>query len=78
MIDPQTQANRFIKNLGATESEVGLLSMKISDQNLLRNLELAIQTGKWVLMENVGESLDPALEPILLQKKIKSGGGYTL
>jgi len=41
--------------------------MKTSDPNLLRNLELAIQTGKWVLIENVGESLDPALEPILLQ-----------
>jgi dynein heavy chain, axonemal len=30
-------------------------------------LELAIQFGKWVLLENIGEELDPALEPILLQ-----------
>ena len=31
----------------------------------MRTLELAIQFGKWVLLENVGQSLDPSLEPIL-------------
>jgi dynein heavy chain len=41
-------------------------------------LELAIQFGKWVLLENVGEELDPALEPILLQQKVKSGSGYVI
>ena len=78
MIDPQNQANKFIKKLGVEEAEVGLDVMKTSNPNLLRNLELGIQTGKWVLIENVGQELDPALEPILLQQKIKSGGGWTL
>ena len=45
---------------------------------MLRNLELAIQFGKWVLLENIGESLDPALEPILLQQKTKQGSGYVI
>lgn len=45
----------------------GLDVLKQSDQNLMRTLELAIQFGKWVLVENVGLSLDPSLEPILLQ-----------
>lgn len=44
----------------------------------MRGLELAIQFGKWVLLENVGESLDPALEPILLQQKIKQGSSYVI
>lgn len=65
MIDPQTQANKFIKKLGAN-IETGLDVFKLSEGNLLRNLELAIQFGKWVLLENIGEELDPALEPILL------------
>jgi len=78
MIDPQNQANKFVKKLGAEECEVGLDVMKTSNPNLLRNLELGIQTGKWVMIENVGQELDPALEPILLQQKTKSGGGWTL
>ena len=67
MIDPQNQANKFIKRLGPEASEAGLETYKMSDGNLLRNLELGIQFGKWVLIENVGEDLDPALEPILLK-----------
>lgn len=77
MIDPQTQANRFIKALGKNV-ETGLDVFKQSEANLLRGLEMAIQFGKWVLLENVGEELDPALEPVLLQQKIKSGSGFVL
>jgi dynein heavy chain len=73
MIDPQNQANKFIKNLGKDEAESGLDVFKMSDPSLLRNLELGIQFGKWVLIENVGEELDPALEPILLKQVDKSG-----
>mmetsp|Transcript_9537 Transcript_9537/g.9134 ORF Transcript_9537/g.9134 Transcript_9537/m.9134 type:complete len:149 (+) Transcript_9537:3226-3672(+) len=50
----------------------------MSETTLLRNLEIAITYGKWVLLENIGEELDPALEPILLQQKIKSGSSYTI
>jgi len=73
MIDPQNQANKFVKNFGRANAEGGLDVFKMSDQNLLRNLELGIQYGKWVLIENVGEELDPALEPILLKQIDKSG-----
>ena len=41
MIDPQTQANKFVKNMGK-EIETGLDVFKLSEGNLLRNLELAI------------------------------------
>ncbi|EEQ97181.1 dynein heavy chain, putative, partial [Perkinsus marinus ATCC 50983] len=78
MIDPQRQANKFIKNLGKQSSEAGIESCKLSDPNFLRTLELGIQFGKWILLENVGEELDPALEPILLQQKVKDGSGYVM
>lgn len=64
MIDPQNQANKYIKNMGKDQPE-GIDQIKASDQNLMRTLELAIQFGKWVLLENVTENLDPSLEPIL-------------
>lgn len=68
MIDPQNQANRFVKSYGREAAEHGLEVFKMSDPSLLRNLELGIQHGRWVLIENVGEELDPALEPILLKQ----------
>jgi len=73
MIDPQNQANKFVKIFGREEAEAGLDVFKMSDGNLLRNLELGVQFGKWVLIENLGEELDPALEPILLKQVDKSG-----
>lgn len=41
MIDPQTQANKYIKNLGK-EWEEGIDVVKMSDPNLMRTLEIAI------------------------------------
>jgi hypothetical protein len=40
----------------------------------LRVLENAIQFGQPVLLEGVGEELDPSLEPLLLKQVFKSGG----
>jgi len=73
MIDPQNQANKFIKIFGKDAAgEAGLEIYKMSDSTLLRSLEMGIQYGKWILIENVGEELDPALEPILL-KDVQKG-----
>lgn len=67
MIDPQNQANKFIKNLAKDKESCkhDLKYVKMSDPSLMKQLELAIQHGDWFLVENVGEELDPALEPIL-------------
>ena len=69
MIDPQSQANKFIKNLSKDldTCKYGLKYMKMSDANMLKTLELGIQNGTWIMIENVGEELDPALEPILMK-----------
>ena len=48
--------------------------IKLSDTNYVRTLENAIQFGKPVLLENVGEDLDPLLEPILLKQTFKQQG----
>lgn len=76
MIDPQGQANRFIKNLGKDKKlcENGMDVIKQSDRGFLRVLENGLRFGKWVLLENIGEELDAALEPVLLQQKFKQGG----
>jgi len=62
MIDPQEQANLWIRNM---EKENKLVVTKMSDPNLLRTLEMAIRQGTPVLLEELGESIDPSLTPVL-------------
>ncbi|XP_038058161.1 dynein heavy chain 6, axonemal-like isoform X2 [Patiria miniata] len=71
MIDPQDQANRWIRS---REAKNGLKVIKLTDANFLRTLENAIRIGMPVLLEEVGETLDPALEPILLKQTFSQGG----
>uniref|UniRef100_A0A671QBQ4 Dynein heavy chain ATP-binding dynein motor region domain-containing protein n=3 Tax=Cyprinidae TaxID=7953 RepID=A0A671QBQ4_9TELE len=40
----------------------------------MRTLENCIQFGTPLLLENVGEELDPSLEPLLLKQVFKQGG----
>ena len=71
MIDPQGQANKWIRNLEATNN---LQIIKLTDNDYLRNLENAIQFGVPVLLENIKEEIDPILEPLLQKQIFKSGG----
>ncbi|NXK86097.1 DYH7 protein, partial [Formicarius rufipectus] len=71
MIDPQGQANKWIKNF---EKENRLNVIKISDTDYMRTVENCIQFGTPLLLENVGEELDPSLEPLLLKQTFKQGG----
>ncbi|XP_048589777.1 dynein axonemal heavy chain 3-like isoform X2 [Nematostella vectensis] len=71
MIDPQGQANKWVKNM---ERPNKLQVIKLSDANYVRTLENSIQFGTPVLLENVGEELDPLLEPLLLKQTFRQGG----
>jgi len=52
--------------------------LKVSDPTLMRTLELAIQFGKWVLIENIGTSLDPSFDAILNQQIVKTGNSLSI
>ena len=72
MIDPQGQANKWVKN---SERENNLQVVKLTNPDYMRTLENCIQFGTPVLIENVGEELDPSLEPLLLKQTFKQGEG---
>lgn len=71
MIDPQGQANKWIKNMEKTNK---LSIIKFSDATYVRTLENALQLGTPVLLENVGEELDAFIEPILLKSTFRQQG----
>ncbi|CAK4352733.1 unnamed protein product [Aphanomyces euteiches] len=68
MIDPQGQANKWIKKTQVPEVT------KMTNANLLRSLESCIRNGKSLLIEDIEENLEPALEPILQKAIFKQGG----
>lgn len=70
-IDPQSQANKWIKNM---ERDNRLSVVKLQDPNYARTLENSIQFGTPVLLENINEELDPILDNVLLKATFKQQG----
>ena len=59
------------------EGKRGLEVVRMTYVNLLRSLENCVRIGKPLLIEDIGEYLDPALESIL-QKATFTQSGRTL
>eukprot|EP00928_Gymnodinium_smaydae_P017340 TRINITY_DN16627_c1_g2_i1.p1 TRINITY_DN16627_c1_g2~~TRINITY_DN16627_c1_g2_i1.p1 ORF type:complete len:2315 (-),score=450.26 TRINITY_DN16627_c1_g2_i1:520-6690(-) len=70
MIDPQLQANQWVRRSNADK---GLKILRMSQNNYSRELEASITAGKPVLLENIGEKIDPLLDPLLQKAKFKAG-----
>ena len=65
MIDPQGQANAWVRNM---EGRAGLKLVSLAQPDYLRIIEGAVRLGQPVLIGDVGETIDPALEPLLLKQ----------
>lgn len=72
IIDPQGQASTWIKN---REKENTITTIKPSDTDFVRSLEKSIDLGQPVLLENLGEELDPAIEPLIRKEIEKNSQG---
>ncbi|XP_072930463.1 dynein axonemal heavy chain 6 isoform X2 [Epargyreus clarus] len=70
-IDPQEQANRWIKNM---ERDNGLQMTKLNDAAYLRILENCIRLGWPMLIEDLGEALEATLSPVLLKQTFLQAG----
>ena len=75
MIDPQGQANKWIRNMEAQRS---IEVIKLSQSDFVRKMESCVQFGKPALLENIGETIDSILEPVLMKQTFKSGGSMVI
>ena len=71
IIDPQGQANKFIKHL-EKEKKINIITQsKISEKTKLI-VENCIIFGTPLLLENIGETIDHFFEPILSKKNLNN------
>ena len=84
MIDPQGQANKWVKNMNKEFRDAngtntgGIDVIKLTEKDYLRTLANGIRFGRAVLLENIGETLDAALEPLLQKQTFKQGGSEVI
>uniref|UniRef100_A0A8C4N1J5 Dynein axonemal heavy chain 11 n=1 Tax=Equus asinus asinus TaxID=83772 RepID=A0A8C4N1J5_EQUAS len=69
MIDPQQQGIKWIKNKYGTDLKVTHLGQK----GFLHAIETALVFGEVILIENLEETIDPVLDPLLGRNTIKRG-----
>uniref|UniRef100_H2YYC1 Uncharacterized protein n=1 Tax=Ciona savignyi TaxID=51511 RepID=H2YYC1_CIOSA len=69
MVDPQLQGIKWIKNKYGKDLKV----IRIGQRGYLDTIENALGVGDPVLIENIEESVDPVLGPLLGRETIKKG-----
>ncbi|OMJ74343.1 hypothetical protein SteCoe_26764 [Stentor coeruleus] len=87
MIDPQMQAHNWIKNMEKV-NDIKILKMRNFEDNsdkskkeakeFIRLLEQCISNGKPILFEDLGESLDPTVDPVISKQYFKEPDGRIL
>ena len=70
IIDPQLQGIVWIRN---READHSLQVTRLTNKNMLHTLEVALESGTPVLIENMGESVDAVLNPVIQRSTIKRG-----
>lgn len=75
LIDPQSQGNKWIKSM---EKDNNIQPLKLSNAKFLQVVENAIRLGQPVLLENIDETLDPSLEPVLQKNIVKQAGQWSI
>ena len=71
IVDPEGQARKWLR---VVESSAGLIVINATEPSYMRVLESAVQTGVPVLLEQINEIVDPALEPLLHRNIITRKG----
>lgn len=71
LIDPQGQGVKWLTQMHKKDN---FIVVRLTDKTYVHQIEQAIQYGRVVLLADVGESLDPALEPLLSRQIFTEDG----
>jgi len=74
LIDPQLPAITWIKGKEGSE----MLCITVTQDKWLKRVEHALQNGMVLMIEAVGENIDPLLDPLLSKQFVKKGKNFTV
>jgi dynein heavy chain len=69
-IDPQFQGLKWIRQ---NQADANLRVLRFGQDNFVNTLVNAVESGFSVLIENVGETFDPIIDPLLSRNVVKRG-----
>ncbi|KAJ8613144.1 hypothetical protein CTAYLR_004792 [Chrysophaeum taylorii] len=72
IIDPQLQGIAWLRNKESAPSR-NLQVVRLGQKDMMRKLERALENGTTILIENLAESLDAVLSPVIQRATIKRG-----
>ena len=72
IIDPQLQGISWLRNKESAPAR-NLQIVRLGQKDMMRKLERALESGHTILIENLSESLDAVLSPIIQRATIKRG-----
>jgi len=72
-IDPQNQANKWIRNM-----HPDIIIADTKDVDHIRKIEIAITKGQTILLQDVGENMDPTLDGVLGKALIQNGRRFSV
>lgn len=74
IVDPQLQGIKWIKTRFGGDLKV----LQLGQKGYLDKLEQAVTTGATVLLENIGLTIDPVIDPLIGRNTIKKGRAIRL
>ena len=72
IIDPQLQGIKWLRQK-ESDPERNLQVVRLGQSDLLRKLERALENGYTILIDNIGESVDAVLNPVIQRAVIRRG-----
>lgn len=69
MVDPQLQGITWIKKTYDPQLKV----TRLTNKNVVKVIEFAVEAGDPVLIENMGDSIDAVIQPVYAKQIIKKG-----
>jgi len=75
LIDPQLQGIRWLKKKeGGTDRNIQIV--RLGQKDWLQKIERAVENGHTLVIENIGESIDAVLNPVIQRATFKRGSRH--